>query len=171
MLRKAVEDALNKQVAMEGYASQKYLAMACWCDQASLAGCASFFYQHAEEERLHMLKLVHYINDSGGCVQIPAVEQPPSNYKNIVDLFDQAYAGERKVSQSIDDLVEICVQEKDKQTSHFLQWYVEEQHEEESLYRGIIDKIKLIGTEGRGLYFIDKEVEAVAAQQQVEADA
>lgn len=163
MLAPQVEKALNQQVQMEGEASQKYLAMACWCDRESLAGCAQFFYGHAEEERMHMLKLVNYINESGGFAQISGIAEPQKEFDNILDVFQTAYQHEKKVSQSIDELAELAEKEKDKQTVNFLQWYITEQHEEEALYRTVLDRIKLIGVEGRGLYFIDKEVESFAA--------
>ncbi len=171
MLSKNIQKALNEQIAMEGAASQKYLAMACWCDDAALSGCAEFLYAHSEEERMHMLKLVRYMSESGAKPITPAIAQPQLVYNNILDLFETAYQNELKVSRAINDLVELCVQEKDKQTENFLQWYVTEQHEEETLYRGLIDRIKLIGTEGRGLYFIDKEVEAIwQEKEKAEAD-
>ena len=159
MLSQKIEAALNKQVAVEAAASQKYLAMANWCSREALDGCAQFLFTHAEEEREHMLKLVHYINDSGGFAITPAVDQPRLEFENIAELFNLAYQGEQSVSRSIDALIDICEEERDKQTINFLDWYVAEQHEEEALYRTLLDKIKLIGIEGRGLYFIDKEVE------------
>lgn len=161
MLSTKVQQALNNQVQIEATASQKYLAMACWCDANALEGCARFFYRHSDEERMHMLKLVHYINDAGGSVTISGIELPQSGYTNIIELFETAYAHEQKVSEAIDNLVELCTLEKDKQTANFLQWYLNEQHEEEALYRALIDRIKLIGLQDRGLYFIDKEVDEV----------
>jgi ferritin len=165
MLSPKVLDALNKQVHMEANASQKYLAMACWCDANSMEGCARFFYRHTDEERMHMLKLVHYINDAGGKVVTPAIEQPQLEYSNVKEVFETAYLHEQKVSESIDNLIELCMLQKDKQTANFLQWYLNEQHEEEALYRTLIDRINLIGIEGRGLYFIDKEVDEISAKK------
>lgn len=166
ILSPTIEAALNKQVAMEAAASQKYLAMACWADVAGLQGCARFLYSHSDEERMHMLKLVHYISDAGGKAITPMVEQPILDYQNIIQLFEKAYSNELKVSAAIDELVEICVQNKDKQTANFLQWYLDEQHEEEVLYRNLLDRIRLIGLQDRGLYFIDKEVEDLYSQKQ-----
>ncbi len=164
MLNPKVLKALNEQVAMEGMASQAYLAMACWCENEGMSGCASFFYQHAEEERMHMLKLVKFINDSDGKVEIAALNRPESEFDNIQQLIESAYENELSVSKSIDELVDVAEKANDRQTANFLQWYVDEQHEEEALYRGLLDKVKLIGIEGRGRYFIDKEVELMAAQ-------
>jgi len=165
MLLPKVLDALNKQVQLEADASQKYLAMACWCDANAMEGCARFFFRHTDEERMHMLKLVHYINDAGGRVITPAIAQPRSEFDNIKEVFETAFQHEQKVSAAIDNLIELCVVEKDKQTANFLQWYLNEQHEEEALYRTLIDRINLIGIEGRGLYFIDKEVDEINAKK------
>lgn len=165
-LKSPIEKALNQQIQIEGNASQRYLAMACWCDANSLDGCASFFYNHAEEERMHMMKLVHYVNEAGGKVSIPAVDNPPAEFKDVIEVFNTAYQNELEVSGAIDALVELSIQEKDKQTANFLQWYLDEQHEEEALYRSLLDRIKLIGIQGRGLYFIDKEVESIAAKHE-----
>ena len=161
MLSEKMEAALNAQVAMESAASQKYLAMACWCDRESLEGCAQFLFTHSNEERDHMLKLIHYINESDGFAKAPAVAEPVLEFENVLQLFETAYQGELKVSAAINDLVDLAEKEKDKQTFNFLQWYLAEQHEEETLYRSLLDKMKLIGVEGRGLYFIDKEVELI----------
>lgn len=170
MLSEKVVAAINEQIVMEAAASQKYLAMACWCDDQALEGCANFFYAHSEEERMHMLKLMRYINESGNLAITPAVAQPNLTYSDILDVFNTAYQSELKVSQSIDNLVELCIEEKDKQSTNFLQWFLDEQHEEEVLYRTLLDRIKLIGIEGRGLYFIDKEVENIfAAKEKAEA--
>ena len=171
MFTKKIEAALNEQVAMEAAASQKYLAMACWCDNAALSGCAEFLFAHSEEERMHMLKLVHYINEVGGKAIIPAVAQPTLEFENIIQLFETAFANEIKVSRSIDRLVDIAEQEKDKQTVSFLQWYLDEQQEEEALYRTLLDRVKLIGVEGRGLYFIDNEVALIAKKKASEEAA
>ncbi|QQS29736.1 MAG: ferritin [Sphingobacteriales bacterium] len=165
MLLPKVLDALNKQVQLEADASQKYLAMACWCDANAMEGCARFFFRHTDEERMHMLKLVHYINDAGGRVITPAIAQPRSEFDNIKEVFETAFQHEQKVSAAIDNLIELCVVEKDKQTANFLQWYLNEQHEEEALYRTLIDRINLIGIQGRGLYFIDKEVDEINAKK------
>ena len=170
MLSKKVEKALNEQIAMEAAASQKYLAMACWCDEKALEGCANFLYTQADEERMHMMKLVHYINESGGRALTPAIAKPQQDFDNILNLFEIALENEKAVSVAIDKIVDVCEKERDKQTANFLEWFVEEQHEEESLYRSLIDRVKLIGLEGRGLYFIDKEVETVFQQKQVEAN-
>jgi len=159
MLTKKVETALNKQVEMEGYASNYYLSAASWCDSKGLPGCAQFLYGHADEERMHMMKLFHYINDAGGHALAPNVKQPPLKFKNLKDLFQSVFDHEVAVTTAINNLVDLCMNEKDHSSYNFLQWYVAEQHEEEMLFRTVLEKIELLGPEDkRGLYWIDREL-------------
>ncbi len=155
MLKK-IEQLLNAQVEMEGNASQGYLAMACWCAANNLEGSAAFFLKQAEEERMHMLKFVQYIDEAGGKVSIGSVTKPTQNFKNIKDVVQKAYKQEQAVTKSIHQIVEVATAAKDYATNSFLQWFIDEQLEEEEQFRGILDKIELIGLEGRGLYFIDE---------------
>lgn len=156
MLNKKLETALNKQVTIEGSASQGYLAMACWCDEKGLEGAANFFFRQSDEERMHMLKIVHYIAEAGGKVSIQAFDKPKASFKNILDVVKTAYKQEQAVTKSINAIVDLAIQNKDHQTNSFFQWFVDEQLEEEGMFRGFIDKINLIGLEGRGLYMIDQ---------------
>lgn len=158
MLSSKMQKALNKQIAMEAAASQKYLAMAVWCDAAGLEGSAEFFYDHAEEERMHMMKIINYIQERGGLSIIPALTMPIQTYKNIEAVIDTAYQSEQKVTKSIHNLVNLAMTEKDHATYNFLQWYVAEQEEEEVLMRKIIDKMKLIGEGPQALYYIDQAI-------------
>lgn len=171
MLSQKILDALNQQIELEGYSSAAYLSMASWCDREGLEGCAQFFYAQAEEEREHMLKIVHYINDMDGHALVPAIEQPPREFDSIQSLFQTVYEQEQKVTRSIHEIVTIADQEKDHSTHLFLQWYVAEQREEETQVRGILDKIKIIGTGGQSLYFIDQEVEKINQQRGKEEEA
>jgi ferritin len=170
MLSKKMETALNKQIELEGYASYLYLSMASWCDREGLAGCAKFMHRQSEEERAHMLRIFHYISEVNGHALAPAIKQPPHEFESIHSLFEQVYAHEQKVTKSIHDLVAISYKENDHTTLNFLQWYIEEQREEENLMRTILDKIRLIGNAPQSLYFIDKEVEQInQAEQNAEA--
>lgn len=158
MLSKKIQSALNNQIAQEGYASSYYLSMASWCDHEGLQGAASFLYKHADQEKEHMMKLFRYVNDAGGHAIAPAVKEPPHTYKNISNVFELILQHEQAVTKAINTLVEQCLNEKDFSTFNFLQWYVAEQHEEERLFKSILDMIKIAGLEGRGLFLIDKEI-------------
>jgi ferritin len=158
MISKKVEKALLQQVAMETYASMSYLAMASWMEVNGYEGTAQFLYSHSEEERGHMLKIFHYVNDAGGRAIIQKVDKPQQEFKDYAECFDKILDQEMSVSKAIHQLVDLTVQEKDHTTNNFLQWYVSEQLEEESQFRTIIDKIKIIGKDGSGLYFLDRDL-------------
>lgn len=159
MLNKKIETALNKQVHMEGESSQFYLAMASWSENNGYNGVANFFYTHSDEERMHMLKLVKYINERGGKANIAALPAPnTTGFKSLDVLFLNLLKHEVAVSAEINNLVEICLKEKDYTTHNFLQWYVAEQIEEEALARNMMDKLKLIGNDKGGLYLFDRDL-------------
>lgn len=162
MLTSVVETALNEQIAIESHSSNAYLALASWCDAKGMEGAAKFFYLQSNEERAHMLRLFRYINDSGGQALTPELSKPKTDFKDILEAVECFLQGELRVSEGINTLVYIATQEKDYTTLNFLQWYVAEQHEEETTARNIKDKINLIGLEANGLYLIDKEIGQLA---------
>lgn len=159
MLAKRMQDALNEQVKIEAQSSQVYLAMASWAEiQPGIDNVTSFFYRHSDEERMHMLKLVHFINERGGFAVVPALAQPHLTYPSISHAFKVLLEHEIMVSNSINNLVDIALQEKDYATNNFLQWYVAEQIEEEALARIMNDKLEMIGDDKSGLYLFDRDI-------------
>jgi len=159
MLSKNMQDALNTQVLMEAQSSQAYLAMASWADiQPGLKGVTRFFFRHSDEERMHMLKLITYINERGGFGIIPALAQPTLTFVSLKQAFEELFRHEVQVSESINGLVDIALNEKDYATHNFLQWYVNEQIEEERLARECNDKLELIGDDKSGLYLFDRDI-------------
>jgi ferritin len=154
-----VENALNDQVVKENSSSQFYLAMASWAENNGLNGTAKFLYTHSDEERFHMLKLIKFINERGGKAVVPGLQQPPVEFENLTNVFELLLEHELAVTDSINNLVDICLQEKDYTTHNFVQWYVSEQLEEEALARSILDKLKLIGGDKGGMYMFDRDLE------------
>ena len=161
MISKKMIKALNEQIALEGYASFLYLSMASWCDKEALEGCAQFMHRQSEEERMHMLKIFHYLSEVDGHALTPAIKQPPHEFESVRSMLEQVYKHEQKVTASINKLVKLSYEENDFTTLDFLQWYVEEQREEEALMRSILDKVKLIGDGPMSLYYIDQEIEKI----------
>lgn len=164
MLSQQMENALNEQIKIEAESSQVYLAMASFAETQGFEGVASFMYAHSDEERMHMLKLVKYVNERGGHATITELAKPPKEFGSFKEMFQQLFEHEVKVSASINELVHISLQEKDYATHNFLQWYVAEQIEEEALARTILDKINLIGDDKGGLYLFDRDVQAITVQ-------
>jgi len=159
MLSKTMAEALNKQVLMEAQSSQAYLAMGSWAEiQPGLKGVTSFFFKHSEEERMHMLKLIHYINERGGFAVVPELKQPTLTFVSLKKAFEELLKHELAVSASINDLVDLALSEKDYATHNFLQWYVMEQMEEEKLARDCNDKLEMVGDDRSGLYLFDRDI-------------
>ncbi|TYA74009.1 ferritin [Seonamhaeicola marinus] len=159
MVSKTIEDALNNQIKIEAESSQIYLAMACWAEVKGLEGVANFMYAQSDEEREHMLKLVKFVNERGGHAKVSALKAPDVTFGSFKEMFELLLKHEMFVSQSINELVHITLQEKDYATHNFLQWYVSEQIEEEAVARTILDKINLIGDDKGGLYLFDRDIQ------------
>lgn len=164
MLSPKIETALNKQLELEAYASFLYLSMASWTEHEGLEGTAKFFYRQSVEENDHMMRIIHYMLDMDGAPIIPQVKKPPHTFSSVQEIFEDVYRHEQKVTKAINRIVELAMKENDHATHNFLQWYVEEQREEEALMRTILDKLKLIGKGAQSLYFIDKEMEEINRQ-------
>lgn len=164
MLSTKIQAALNEQVALEGNSSQYYLAMASWAETQGMDGVAQFLFMHSDEERMHMLKLLRFINERGGHGIVPSLESPPKKFKSVQAAFELVLEHEIKVSNEINRLVEICLKERDYTTHNFLQWYVSEQIEEEALARKILDKLRLIEGDRGGLYLFDRDLVGMKAQ-------
>lgn len=164
MLSKNLEKALNKQIRIEAESSQIYLAMASWAEVQGLSGVAGFMYGHSDEERMHMLKLVKYVNERGGHAVITDLKEPAKDFGTLPEVFQKLLDHEIFVSQSINELVQVTLDEKDYATHNFLQWYVAEQIEEEALARTALDKINLIGNDKGGLYLFDRDIEKLTVE-------
>ncbi len=158
MLNKKVEKALNDQIKVEAESSQVYLAMASWAEISGFPGSSLFLYAHSDEERMHMLKLIKFVNDRGGKAIIPSLSQPEKDYKSLQNVFGLLLEHETRVTAEINNVVDVCLKEKDYTTHNFMQWYVSEQIEEETLARNVLDKLKLIGNDKGAMYFFDRDV-------------
>lgn len=154
-----VEAELNKQIQLEASSSHHYLCMASWAENEGFSGVAKFLYTHSDEERMHMLKLVKFVNERGGRAVIPSLPSVEISFNSLHEVFTQLLEHEVAVTNSINEVVHICLGEKDYTTHNFMQWYVAEQLEEEALARNILDKLKMIGTDKGGIYLFDRDLE------------
>lgn len=164
MLTPAMIDRLNHQINHEQYSSNLYLQMSAWCDHQGYTGSATFLREHAAEELKHMYKLFDYVCETGALALLAAVTAPPSQYTSLGEVFKITYEHELKITHAINQLVAFSLSEEDFSTFQFLQWYVSEQHEEERLFKSILDKIAVIGLDGKGIYFLDKEIRKLSGQ-------
>lgn len=158
MLSNKIIGNLNQQINLEFYSSNLYLQMSSWCAFKGLDGSAGFLKDHAAEEMSHMQRLFDYVNGCGAIAEVGEIKAPPTEFESVSSIFQQTYEHECSVTKSISKLVHSAFEEQDYSTFNFLQWYVSEQHEEEKLFKGILDKLEIIGPEGRGLYHFDQEM-------------
>ncbi|BCR06150.1 ferritin [Desulfuromonas versatilis] len=165
MLSKNMVKRLNEHITLEFYSSNLYLQMSAWADLKGLDGCHAFLRAHAEEEMGHMHKLFNYVNETGAMALIGEIKAPPSEYKSVGELFQKVYEHECFITGKINELVAAAFKEQDFSTFNFLQWYVAEQHEEEYLFQQVLDKIKIIGEAGSGVFFIDRAVGELLRQK------
>ena len=161
-LSKKMQTALNAQMQKEAHASQIYLSYASWASSGGYAGIANFLFRHAQEERNHMMKVLEYILERGGEVKVEAIPAPPPNPTGIQNCFEKVFEHEIDNTKSIYKLVKMSFTEEDWATWHFMQWFVKEQTEEETLALELLDKIKIAGgsrAEGDALYNIDRDLQ------------
>ena len=160
-----IEKLLNDQVKYEANASIHYLAMASWADANGYNGVAEFFYAQSEEERLHMTKLVKFINERSGNAIIPQIDQPEPNYKSLNELFEIFLKSEIFVTEQINHIIYQCLEHKDYNVHNFMQWYVSEQLEEESVARTLLDKLNIIGDDKSGQYLFDRDINTMIPEE------
>lgn len=158
MLSKKMEKAFNDQVNAELYSSYLYLAMSAYFKSIDLTGCANWMRIQVQEEMMHAMKLYDYISERGGLVALGAIEAPQAKWKSALDAFESTLKHEQLVTSLINTLMDLAVKEKDHAAQVFLQWFVAEQVEEEATASGIVNKVKLAGKTGGGLFMIDNEL-------------
>ncbi|MFQ5579711.1 MAG: ferritin [Nitrospiria bacterium] len=165
MLSHTQIDRLNEQIAGEAYTSRMFLSMSCWAFSKGLNGIGAFFKDHHESEEEHMHTLMNYLIQTGGKVKVGQVEAPPEEFESVRAVFQIALEREVTVSKAITTMVDLFLEEKDYSTFQFLQAFVAEQHEEDHLFRMILEKIDLIGDENQGIFWIDKEIASLASSK------
>lgn len=157
-LSKDITGALNKQIDREAQSSTNYLAAAAWCNAQGYDHSADFFFKQAEEEREHMLKIFKYVCDMGGLPKAPAVKQGHTGFDSLRAVFEMALESEMKVTDSINEIVNIARKEKDHRTENFMQWFVQEQVEEEFITRRAVELFDLMGEDKLAIFMIDERI-------------
>jgi ferritin len=157
-------EKLNEQINLEFFSSNLYLQMSAWCEDKGFEGAAEFLRVHAAEEMEHMQRLFTYVSETGALPILGAIEAPKHDFTSLGDVFRETYEHECMITERINKLAHVAFESQDYSTFNFLQWYVAEQHEEEKLFKGILDKLELVGENGQALFFIDKDLAAMAKQ-------
>jgi len=158
MLSEKMEEALNEQINKEMYSSYLYLAMSAYSSSVGLSGFAHWFRVQVEEENIHAMKLFDYINNQDGRVKLKEIKEPPMEFGTAMEMFQQTLKHEQFITNSIHELVELAKAEKDETTASFLQWYVEEQVEEEENDNEIIAKLRGVDKNEYVIPSVDQEL-------------
>ncbi len=158
MIGKKMQDALNEQVNAEFYSAYLYLSMAAYFESTNLPGFATWMRAQTQEELLHAMKIYDYVNERGGRVILKSIAQPPSEWESPLAAFEAAYKHEQKVTGLIKGLVNLAVEEKDDAANTFLQWFVDEQVEEEESAETVVNKLKLVADDSDGMKMLDNEM-------------
>ncbi|RMH57528.1 MAG: ferritin [Candidatus Hydrogenedentota bacterium] len=157
-LAKQIEKKLNDQVNFEIYSAYYYLGMAAWCEERNLNGAGHFFRLQAKEELEHAMKFFDYILERGGSIALEPISRPAASYKSLRDVVSAALKHEREVTSRIEEMMDSARAKKDYATQNLLDWFVEEQVEEENSMEKILARMDLAGDKGAGLLMIDKEL-------------
>jgi ferritin len=163
MIGKKIQDALNAQITLEQYSAQLYLAMGAHCEGRSFRGFAHWLRVQAQEETKHALKLVDFLLDRGGKLELASVSAPPSDFGSVTQVFEKILEHEKSITVKIASLFELSRAEKDYASEITLQWYVTEQVEEEANVGQIVDQLKAVGEQGGGIWYLDSKMGKRAA--------
>jgi ferritin len=158
MISKNMTEALNKHLNNEFYSAYLYLGMSAKCQSMGLKGAANWFMAQYNEEMDHAMRFYNYILDQGEEVELFDIKRTEIKEETLKELFEKTLEHERIVTQYINELMDLALQEKDHATMAFLQWFVTEQIEEESTVADILDQLKLVENSGNGLFMIDREL-------------
>jgi ferritin len=158
MISKKLEEAINYQINRELFSEYYYLSMASYFNSVGLSGFENFFLVQVEEERFHAMKMYRFLNEKGGQVKLAGIEAPKTEFKSAQEVFELAYEHEKLVSRLINDLMDLAISENDHAARNHLNWFVQEQVEEEDSMETILNKLKLIKGEGHGLLMLDNEL-------------
>lgn len=158
MFSQVVQEKMNQQIMHEMYSAYMYLSMSAHCESANLPGFARWLRMQAEEEMEHAMKFYDFIHERNGKVTLFAIDQPPAEFGKPVEIFEQVYGHEQKVTGLINSIYEVSLKENDYPSQIFLHWFIEEQVEEESNSAQILETLKMIGDSANGLFMLDRQI-------------
>ena len=170
-LNKEIENVLNEQIKMEAQSSALYLSIAAWCGAQGYDNSSEFFFTQAEEERVHMLKLFRYICDLGGTAISPEVTKVKNEFNNLKEVFQAALEAEKNVSKAIHSIVACAKKNQDFGTENFMQWFVQEQIEEEFIMRRAVDLFNLMGEDKLAIFMIDESIPKIQFNNPTQGNA
>ena len=157
MISKKIEDTINAQINEELFSAYLYLSMSAYFERISLKGFANWMRIQAQEEQFHAMKFFDYLNERGGEVELLVIEKPANSWESILNVFEETLKHEEHITSKINDLAKIALEENDFASQNFLQWYIDEQVEEEATASEILEQIRFLGENKHGLLMLDRE--------------
>lgn len=158
MISQKMQDAINGQVQAEFYSAYLYLSMSAYCESKSLKGFTNWLNVQYQEETFHATKLLNYLIERGGKLRLDTIDAPPSEFGTLAELFDKVLTHEQHITSLLNKLYEVAVSEKDFAAQIFLQWFINEQVEEEASVGEVLDKLAVIGEKSVDILYLDKEL-------------
>ncbi|HNX36839.1 MAG TPA: ferritin [Candidatus Cloacimonadota bacterium] len=158
MISKTLNKAINEQINKEMFSEYLYLSMSAWFTEQNLEGFANWMNVQAQEERFHAMKFFNYVLDRGGSIELLQIEKPAKEFKNPFNAFKETLKHEQFITKSIDGLMDLAIKEKDHAAKSFLQWFVDEQVEEESNADKLLNQLKMIGDNVHSIFMLDREL-------------
>ena len=158
MVSDKIATALNNQINLEYHSAYSYLAMSAYFLTQNFKGFANWMRVQAQEELMHGMKIFDFLDERDSLIRFADIQMPQQTWDSPLAVFEDALANERKVSESIYDLVDLALAERDHATNNFLQWFVSEQVEEEATIHEVIDNLKRVGNDGNGLFLLDRDM-------------
>lgn len=158
MLKEKMLNAINEQINAEQYSALLYLSMSAYFDNMGLQGFSNWMYVQYQEELTHANKFFKYVCERGGKVELKTIKQMPTEFDGVIDVVEKTLEHEQLVTSLINNLMDIAVAESDHATQSFLNWFVDEQVEEEANVMEILDTLKLINGQGNGIFMLDREL-------------
>jgi ferritin len=158
MISKKMEKALNEQVNAELFSAYLYLSMEAYFKSLNLNGIATWMRVQTQEEMMHAMKIYEFINERGGRITLKAIEGPETSWDSPLAVFKAVYEHEQKVTSLINNLVDLAIEEKDHATNTFLQWFVNEQVEEEASADQVVQQLKMMEKAPGGMFMLDREL-------------
>ncbi len=158
MIGKVMEDAINKQINEEMYSAYLYLSMSAYFDSINLNGFSNWMYVQYQEEIEHAMKFIEHLKNRGGRLKLYAIAEPPNEWSSPLDAFKATLEHEKHITKCINDLVDVAEKEKDRAAYNMLQWFIDEQVEEEANDEEIIAQLEMVGDNKNGLLMIDREL-------------
>ncbi|MFQ5343955.1 MAG: ferritin [Anaerolineae bacterium] len=159
-MKQALQDMMNDQIKHELYSAYIYLSMSAYCESINMPGAAHWMRLQAQEEVAHGMKFFDFIIDRGGQVSLQVIDQPPTEFASLLDIFEQALAHEKHVTSLINSIYDVAMREQDYAAQALLQWFVTEQVEEEKNADDVVQTLKMVEGQPAGLFIVDRELGA-----------